>query len=201
MTTGRLITNGFAKFLNFRLEQLAAVVHLHPVPVRPNQIVSRMQRMAACCCLVAFVNSLSWFWPLAVFSIAVADGSHSARISTEGCRLSVVLHHEQQDSTSAHGHDHADDHQHGFTADIFMALARDSSSHTDHVIQFATAPMHGAESQPMRPSPPPSSIDVPETPAELAGIMVRCGEVSLHPHPPPVLSAFLQQLRATVLLV
>ena len=160
-----------------------------------------MQRLAAYCCLVAYIGSLSWFCPFVVFLITVADRSHSARISTEGGDLSVVLHHEQQDSDPAQEDDRTVGQEHFFVADLLMLLTRDSSSQTDHVIEFAATPTHVAESQPLCPSPPPSSIDVPETPAEFASVTVRCGETSFHPHPPPALSAFLQQLRATVLLV
>lgn len=162
---------------------------------------TRSQRLAAWCCLVAMLGTLSWLGPLTVALVAILDGSHASSLAAQGTGVAVVLHHEQRGAQAVRGHDRSFGHQHCLTAGVLASLAEDASSRTDHVIQFAGGAANFTKAQSVRPAPQTLAMTAPVSPDTAALFSISERTAPLHPRPPPVIAALLLQVRSTVLLV
>ena len=147
------------------------------------------------------VGTLSWLWPLAVFLIAVADGSHAVEISAGSNGIAVVLSHAEHGTAPVRGHDRSLGHNHCLAASALVFLAEDATSQVDHVIQFGSSSPQLARLLSVERLRQNLVVTVLTFSPTTTGLSVPGVFPALGPRPPPALPAHLVQVRSTVLLV
>ena len=161
----------------------------------------RLPRLAAGACLLAMLVTQQWAWLLTLFLFASVDGSHRTLLTQEAAGVAIILRHDERGAAAVRGHDRSLGHAHCLPAKLITLFAADTSSQTDHVIQFAAAPPQLSRPAGAAPVLPINLVFAPVLTGAALPSPLAAHQISPQPRPPPAGSALLLQLRSTVLLI